>query len=400
MSVRGTAVAPALASKRMPGAGKLRVLYVVTRAERGGAQVHVLDLLRGLREETEPELAVGEEGFLATAARSLGVACHVLPSLVQPISPFRDLRALARLTSLIRRRRPHVVHAHTSKAGLLARLAAAANGVPSVFTAHTWCFSEGTSWTWRVLGLPLERLGGALCAAVINVSEANRQLALRRRVAPPQRLFTIHNGIASLALQAKHWPTARPTIIMVARFAPQKDHATLLKALAEVKQPFRLQLVGDGPTQEEVAGLAESLGLAGSVEFLGARSDVSALLARADIFALISNWEGFPISILEAMRAGLPILASDVGGVREAVTPGVNGYLTPPGSVHEVCAALSALLESPARRAVMGARSRQTFDQKFRADAMLGRTLHVYRHAVGSIDEGSSVMELTGESRA
>ncbi len=386
------AAAPAFAPEGTPAVGKLRVLYVITRAERGGAQVHVLDLLRGLRAETEPELAVGEEGFLAGAARSLGIACHVVPSLVQPISPLRDLQALTRLTALIRRRRPHVVHAHTSKAGLLGRLAAAANGVPSVFTAHTWCFSEGTSWTWRVLGLPLERLGGALSAAVINVSEANRKLALLRHVAAPQRLFTIHNGIPSLPLQANHWPNAQPTVIMVARFAPQKDHVTLLKALAQMKQSFRLQLVGDGPTEQEVARLCESLGLQASVEFLGKRSDVSALLARADIFALISNWEGFPISILEAMRAGLPIIASDVGGVREAVTPAVNGYLTRPGSVEDVCEALAALLESPTRRAVMGARSRQLFEQKFRADAMLGRTLQVYRKAVSSTGDESPVM--------
>ena len=132
----------------------MRVLYLVTRADLGGAQVHILDLLRGLHNEVDAAVGVGETGFFTDAVRDLGVPYYVIPDLVHPMSPVRDCRALGQVTQLIRRLSPDVVHSHTSKAGVIGRLAARAAGVPSVFTAHTWCFAEGTSWKWRLFGIP------------------------------------------------------------------------------------------------------------------------------------------------------------------------------------------------------------------------------------------------------
>jgi len=115
----------------------MRILYLVTRADLGGAQVHILDLLHGFRNRLEPVVAVGEEGYFTEAVRALGVDCHIIPRLVHPISPRKDVQAILEVTRLIRAVRPDVVHAHTSKAGVIGRLAARAVAVPSVFTAHT-----------------------------------------------------------------------------------------------------------------------------------------------------------------------------------------------------------------------------------------------------------------------
>src|SRR5260370_17496862 len=169
----------------------MKILLLITRAELGGGQTHVVDLLRGLRDEFEVELGTGETGYLTEAAERLGVRTHVIPDLVQPMRPLRDLKALWSCFRLIRAVRPDVVHAHTSKAGVIGRLAARAAGVPSIFTAHTWCFAEGTSLKWRLLGVPAERLAGWLSTAIINVSDANREPALPYPLAhPPQLLPT------------------------------------------------------------------------------------------------------------------------------------------------------------------------------------------------------------------
>ena len=136
----------------------MKILYLITRAERGGGQVHVLDLIRGFRHHCDIELATGEDGFLPEEARRLGVKCHILPNLVQPIQPAWDFKALRDIVALLRKAQPDLVHTHTSKAGILGRMAAWVCNIPAVFTAHTWCFAEGTSWKWKLLGAPCERL--------------------------------------------------------------------------------------------------------------------------------------------------------------------------------------------------------------------------------------------------
>lgn len=169
---------------------------------------------------------------------------------------------------------------------------------------------------------------------------------------------------------------------MVARFAAQKNQAQLLDACAPLLQPYRLQFAGTGPTQPEIERRAELLGLTDRVEFLGDRSDVSAQLRQASIFALATNWEGFPLSILEAMRAGLPVVASDVGGVREAVLDGQNGFLIARHDTAAFTRALGRLLADADLRGRMARNSRRLFEERFTAELMLRKTLSLYRQAV------------------
>ena len=360
----------------------MKILYLITRAERGGAQVHLLDLIRGFRDRCEIEVAAGEDGFLLAEARQLGVVCHIVPSLVQPVSPRMDLKALRELVSLLRRSGPDLIHAHTSKAGILGRLSGRLCSIPAVFTAHTWSFAEGTSWKWKLIGAPCERLAAFVGGPIINVSEANRELALRYRVTSPAKLVTIHNGIPDQSGDARPDPDEAPAILMVARFAPQKDHALLVEACAQLHRQFRLQFAGAGSQLPEIERKIEECGLENQVEFLGDRSDISHLLRRASVFALASNWEGFPLSILEAMRAGLPVVASDVGGVREAVINGENGFVVRRGDRSAFTKALQTLLDDETLRAQMGRRSRRLFEEHFTVEQMLRRTFDLYRKVV------------------
>ena len=360
----------------------MRVLYLITGAELGGAQVHILDLLRGFENVVEPVVGVGQEGYFTEAVRKLGVPCFVVRDLVRPMAPLKDLRALLDVSRLIRRVRADLVHVHTSKAGIIGRLAARAARVPSVFTAHTWCFAEGTSWHWRLAGVPAERLAGMAGNAVINVSGANRDLALRNRVCSSQRMVTILNGIPDTPHRAT--PDARgvPAIVMVARFMPQKDHGLLLRALANLGHPAKLRFVGDGPLMPAVQAEAHRLRVQDQVEFLGERPGTARMLANGNIFALATKWEGFPLSILEAMRAGLPVVASNVGGVAEAVVDGETGFLVECGDTAGFRDRLASLVTDSRLRRRMGRQARLRYEERFMLSRMLEQTYAVYQAVV------------------
>ncbi|RTG94659.1 glycosyltransferase family 1 protein [Thermus scotoductus] len=363
----------------------MRLLYLITRAEPGGAQVHLLELLRGFKDRAELHLGVGEDrdGFLIEEARALGVQVHILKHLLHPIRPHEDLLGLFEVASLLKRVNPHLLHAHSSKAGFLGRVAARALGIRSLFTAHGWAFTEGVSVGRKALAVTLEALAGRLGDGIIAVSEWDRNLALRYRVAAPNRIFTVWNGVPDTSHRAD--PAREPPrIAMVARFAPQKDHALLLTALASLRElPWTLDLVGDGPLLPEVQALAKRLGLAERVRFWGRRLDVDRLLAEVQVFVLTSNWEGLPLVVLEAMRAGLPVVATDVGGVGEAVVEGKTGFLVGRKDEAGLRERLCLLLENPALRASMGEAGRRRYEEAFTLERMFLETWRVYEEVLG-----------------
>jgi glycosyltransferase involved in cell wall biosynthesis len=202
---------------------------------------------------------------------------------------------------------------------------------------------------------------------------------VRYRLARPDRLLTIHNGVPDGGTTLPEIREQTPTIIMVARFAEQKDQRLLVEACAQIKAPYRLEFAGSGETQADVRRRVQELGLEDRVDFLGDCSDVASRLERASIFVLATNWEGFPLSILEAMRAGLPIVASDVGGVREAVCDGENGFLTPRGDRMALAGAIEKLVTDRQLRTGMGRNSRRIFEERFTVGQMLRKTLDLYR---------------------
>ncbi|MFO7169584.1 MAG: glycosyltransferase, partial [Chloroflexota bacterium] len=297
---------------------------------------------------------------------------------VRPIRPLADARAVAECYALISRLAPALVHAHSSKAGLVARAAARAAGVPSIFTAHGWGFAPGVPALRRPLVWASEALAAQLGGPILCVSEYDRRLALRSGVVARAGVSTVYCGLPADAPPAAP-EREPPLVVMVARFFPQKDHATALAAFAAVRRAdARLLLVGDGPGLERCRALAASLGLGERVEFLGARDDVPAILARAQVFLLCSHYEGIPISVLEAMRAGLPVVASDVGGIPEAVEHGRSGLLVPRGDPRAAADALQLLLDQPQLRLSMGRAGRARFLERFTRERMVERVAAAY----------------------
>jgi glycosyltransferase involved in cell wall biosynthesis len=359
--------------------GKPRILYVVTRAERGGAQTHVLDLACSMRAGFEVSVATGEEGFLTQACREREIPVYVLPHLQRQVRPITDARAFREIWQLIRKLRPDLLHLHTFKAGFLARLAGRILGIPSVYTIHAWLYgTPAVSRFSSALSGPCERVAARWCERIITVSRAGARVVRGLRIGSPSKLVTIHNGLPDCSQQARLSPTETPVITMVARFIEGKDHDLLLRAFARIPKGPRLRLVGDGPTRASVESLARELGIHEQVDFLGNRDDVPSLLATSDVFVLASRSEMLPISILEAMRAGLPVIASDVGGVGEAITHNENGFLVPSGSVSALTQALTALTNNYALRLRMGQTGRQRFTEQFLSSSMEERTRSIY----------------------
>lgn len=360
----------------------MRIAHVLTRGDSiGGAQIHVRDLAASLaRRGHAVTVFMGRGGPLGPALAEVGVPAVALRHLVPPIAPLRDARAVRELVGALAAFRPDLVAIHSSKAGVVARLAARWLGLPTVFTAHGWAFTEGAAPARRAYAIATERALAPLADRVICVSDYDRDLALRLGVGDRTRLTTVHNGVPEGPVPLAD-PAAEPArAIMVARLDVPKDHALVLEALAGVPG-LGLDLLGDGPHGPDLARRAGELDLASRVRFLGYDPRVPAHLAACQIFVLASRYEGFPLSVLEAMRAGLPVVASDVGGVHEAVVDGETGFLIPKGDVRGWREALARLASDPALRSRLGAAGRARFLARFTNERMVDRTIALYEQA-------------------
>ncbi len=364
----------------------MRIVYIVTTASPiGGAQIHVRDLAAAVAAQGHaPSVITSGKGPFIDDLRRLGIPVMVLRHLAVPIHAVRDWRALREIHAALQELRPELLATHSSKAGILGRLAGRSLRVPVVFTVHGWAFTPGVPPLHAAVYRQLERLVGPLASKIITVSEFDRRLGLAARIADEDRMVTVHNGMPDIPDSLRADPARTPArLVMVARFGVQKDHATLLGALARLQQhAWELDLIGDGPLRGEIESLAASLGLGARVRFLGQRTDVDQILANAQISLLVTNWEGFPLSILESMRAGLPVVASAVGGIEESVGDEENGYLVPRGEIEPLRERIERLLTSPALRARMGAAGRTRFEQNFTLERSVSRTLDVYRDAL------------------
>jgi glycosyltransferase involved in cell wall biosynthesis len=365
----------------------MRIAYVVTRADPiGGVQIHVRDLaVAMLSQGHSPTVLIGGGGALVDDLRARNIPVTTLRHLRVPIHPLDDVLAFREIRAALKELEPDLINLHSSKAGILGRIAGRSLGIPTLLTAHGWNFTPGIPPLQAFVFRRVERLVRPFTSGIITVSEYDRQLALQAGLADESRVVAVHNGISDVPAQLRAQPERTPPrLVMVARFEPQKDHSTLLRALARLKnQDWEMDLIGEGPLMGPARSLAQSLGLESRVRFLGQRMDVDQLLARAQVSLLVSKWEGLPISILEAMRAGLPVVATSVAGVGEAVRDEETGYLISPGNVDQLSERLERLLADAALRARLGNGGRRRYERYFTLDQAVKRTLAVYRDLVG-----------------
>ena len=360
----------------------MKLLYCITRSDTlGGAHIHVADMAAWMRKNGhDASVVVGGEGPYCDHLTARQVPYTTSRHLCRPINFLSDIRAVGELRRIFSAISPDLISLHSAKAGLVGRLASIGSSIPVLFTAHGWPFTEGVSKRKAGLYRGLERLTAPLAHRIITVSEYDRSLALDASVGKPDQVTAVHNAMPDVAALADPGRRNEPVrITMVARLDEQKDHEALLNALATLTdRDWVLDLVGDGPGEEALRDKGRQLGLEDRVRFLGLRDDVDSLLADSQMFVLTSHWEGFPRSILEAMRAGLPVVASIVGGILESVDEDVTGYLVPRGDADRLAGRLAHLIDYPDERVRLGQAGRQRFKEQFRFERMANRSLEIY----------------------
>jgi glycosyltransferase involved in cell wall biosynthesis len=351
----------------------------------GGAEVALLTLMRGLdRTRWRPTL-VHHPGAgvapLVEGARGLGLETWAVPAMPHGAL---GLRRLPRFVRALRSRAPDVFHATLTwpLAAKNALLGAIAAGVPGVVVTVQLHMEVPVTRAMRAQ----QRLIAARASRILPVSVDNAHGLHALLGWPLERMEVVRNAVdaerfdvpADPALRAALGAEpGRPLVLVPARLDAQKGHRHLLHALAHVPEPV-VVLAGDGPERPALERLAAELGVAGRVRFLGTRSDVPSLLAAADLFVLPSLYEGLPVAVLEAMAAGVPVLATAIGSTAEAVHDGRTGLLVPPGDAGALAAGLRRLLGDRELAARLGGAGRERARTEFSAAAMVARVADVY----------------------
>ncbi len=352
----------------------------------GGVGRHVGDLARGLSER-------GWEVVLCSPERPPGVArsvAHVRVDMDRAIHPAADLSATAALARAVGEVRPAVVHAHSSKAAAVARLARVLHPrVPLVYTPHGYAFAGHFSYrAQRAAYRGIERALAPLASRVVCVCEAEARLA--RSVGPAARVRVIHNGIAPAPPGAQDERVARlaergPVIGALTMLRPGKGLETLIDATPALRARHpatQLAIVGDGPDRAQLGERAAARGVADAVHFVGACERPLEALRAMDLFVHPSWAESFPYVLLEAMTLGRPIVASAVGGVGEAIEDGVSGWLVAPRDPDALAGALCELLDDRVRARELGERARERALREFTLEGMIDRLSAVYDELV------------------
>lgn len=362
----------------------LRICFLITRLDSvGGAQIHVRDMAARLANDGQKVAVIAGERPVNENFLPQNVQLLIVPDLRRDVALGADARSLKHLSTRISQLQSDIISIHSSKAGLLGRIACKRLGQRCIFTAHGWVFTDGVPMARRALYRMCEKVVSGWANRIITVSDKDHSLGLDLGI-PASQLARIHNGVKDVTSkrQKARSPAQKLRVVMVARFDKQKDQPLLLKALREVPE-VDATFVGDGPLLEETKSMASSLGVSDRTRFQGYRSAVQQEFDDADVFVLCSNWEGFPRTSLEAMRASLPVVVSDVGGAKEAVVEGQTGFCIPRGDLEALIHRLRLLLRYPELRVKMGEEGRKRFLAEFTFDRMYRQTVQVYDEVVG-----------------
>jgi len=382
---------------------KVKVLHIITRLILGGAQENTLLTVIGQQRTGCYDVVLlagideGPEGTLHDEAKRHGVSLVLSPWLVRQISPLKDAVALLILYRFIRQGRFDVVHTHSSKAGILGRIAARLAGVPViVHTLHSLVFHEYQSRLKNRLYILLKKLCAPLTDCYISVCDATTRGAIKEGIGNPDRYVTVYSGIdlapfleiseTMTIAQAKRQlgvDPNTPVVGKVARLMHQKGHDLFLKAavrIAREHSDVRFLLVGDGILRQSLKQMASELGIGDQVIFAGRlnREDVPAYMRAMDVVVHTSIREGVARVIPQAYAVGVPVVALNLDGAPEVIEHGQTGFLVEPGSEAAVADAVGGLLRSSDLRQEMGERGRKIVLKKFPVEVMVDAIDHLY----------------------
>lgn len=367
----------------------MRILFLSTSMGMGGADSQLLSAAKELQER-------GHEIFIVsmTALGPMGLQGRGMGLRVESLEMRRgvpDPRGLTRLARITRSWRPDVVHSHMVHANLMARALRLVAPVPALVSTIHNIYEGGRLW------MAGYRYSNGLVDQMTIVSQAAADRFIRERIVPAELLRVAPNGVdtegilrvpagARAAVRASLGLGSQLVWLAVGRFEVAKDYPNMLRAFALVRRDrpgATLLLVGRGSLQPETEALVRELGLGEAVRFLGVRDDVPAVMAAADAYVMSSAWEGMPMVLLEAAAAGLPIVATEVGGNREVVLEAQSGFLVPPRDENALAAAMLRLDALPeAERRSLGQRGQEHIRQHYGLARVADRWEELYREVL------------------
>jgi len=381
---------------------KIKVVRIIARLNIGGPAIHTILLTRGLNPERFSSVLVKgtedpAEGNMMDLAEVKGVKPVLIPSMHREVNLGKDWDAFWKIYGFIKREKPHIVHTHTAKAGALGRLAAKLAGVPIIvhtFHGHTFYgyFSDREASKY----LMIERFLSSFTTKVITVSGRGKEDLIKYRVAEPGRVVNIPLGLEleKFLESEKYKGEFRRSLGIgagellagiVARLVPIKGHKYFLEAAKKTleKMPgVKFVIVGDGELRKELEEYASKLGISGNIVWAGFRSDLERVYADMDVVVLSSLNEGLPVAIIESMTAAKPVVATDVGGVRELVADGETGFVVPAKDPEALAKGVCAVLSDANKMKEMGRKARERAYPRYSIRRLISDIENLYEELI------------------
>ncbi|MCX8062876.1 MAG: glycosyltransferase family 4 protein [Anaerolineales bacterium] len=386
----------------------IKVLHLITRLIVGGAQENTVYTARLLN----PNLfdvdvicgpQTGSEGSLIEEAIQSGVKLSILPELVRELNPVKDLIAFGKLYFLLRKHGYSIVHTHSSKAGILGRMAAKIAGIPIIIhTIHGWSFHNYMPKWRKNLFITLEKISAKFTDKLIVVTQKDITKGLKHGIGKPNQYLLIRSAIPldefldsppdpSPIREELGIPSEAPVIGTIGRLSPQKnpfDWLEIAALIASQKPECYFLLVGDGPLRNQVKKQLDDLHLQNRIILTGLRRDVPRLLSAMDVFLLTSLWEGLPRVIPQAMCREVPIVAYASDGVAEVIEHAKTGLTCPPGEINLAAQYCLRLLDSEELRANIVKEAKKIATEQFDLRIMIQQLEMLYLDRLGETTNG------------
>ncbi len=371
-------------------AKKSKILYIITQSEWGGAQRYIFDLATNLpSEKYEITVAAGGNEELFNKLNQHEIKNYKLKHLLRKISPLKDLKAYFEIKKLIKEIKPDILHLNSSKTGVIGAIAGKHSKVRKIiYTVHGFVFNEPMSNFKKNFYIFAEKISARYKDKLICVSKFDRQAGIENKIAPENRLITINNGIEKIiffdrdvARQKLNLPLEKIVIGTIANFYETKGLTYLISSAKKLTDQFPnviFRLIGFGQLEKELKSKINSLKLHNNF-FLSKVLDGKKYLKAFDIYVLPSIKEGFPYALLEAMRAGLPIVTTKVGGIPELIKNEKNGLLVEPANPNKLTDAIIKLLENKSLASQLANQANIDVKDYFSLEKMVKETENVYQ---------------------
>ncbi len=387
---------------------KVKVVHIITKLELGGAQQNTLYTVEHLDKNLfDVYLLSGRGGILDDFAKSLvknsGVKVIFISTLVREINIIKDILAFIEIFELLRKIRPDIIHTHSSKAGIVARWSAfvlnlfSKNKIKVIHTFHGFAFSKFHNFFVRIFYITLEFFAGIISDRLIFVSIDNMNTAKKYKIGMAKNYVLIRSGIKimefervsfdnefkKLKMQNLNLTSKEKVITTIGPFKPQKNLVDFIKMVRFVidelpDENLIFFIAGDGKQKNLLISLAKKLGVYEKIKFLSWYKDIKGLLAVTDIFVMTSLWEGLPRSAVEALVAGVPVVAYAVDGLNDIIKSGINGYLIEPKDVFNLSKKVILLIRNSDLYNQIKKNTTQTIDKSFDIDYMVLQQQNLY----------------------